>query len=98
MAVITTINFIASLSGMKINMGRFEVTFNTFTVVVGPTGTGKSPTASNFVKVPLGKMGRGLANQIIDVPLVNSLLMTNLAENGAAYSEFHEIMTKVGNL
>ena len=78
---LTTINFIASLSSMKISMGRFKVNLNTFTVVVGPTGTGKSPTTSNYMKVPLGKIGRGLANHIIDVPTVNSL-MTNLAENG----------------
>ena len=90
MAILTTINFIASLSGMKVSMGRFKVDLNTFTVVVGPTGTGKSPTASNYIKVRLGKMGRGLANHIIDVPTVNSL-MTNLAENGTAYFDCIQI-------
>ena len=55
MAILTTINFIASLSGMKISMGRFnfKVNMNTFSVVVGPTDTGKSPITSNHIQRPL---------------------------------------------
>ena len=56
MTILTTINFIASLSGMIVSIGRFKVNLNTFSVVVGPTDTGKSPTTSNHIKLPLGKM------------------------------------------
>ena len=61
MAILTTINFIVSLSGMKVSMGRLKVN----TLWLAPLALGNRQQRQITSKVPLGKMGRGLANHII---------------------------------
>ena len=57
-----------------------------YAIVVGPPGTGKSPTTNNTLKE--------FIRYVVDIPTVNAL-MQKVSEEGAAYfvnTEFHEIM------
>ena len=62
MIILTTISFLEALNGLKVDPERFKVNFNTFAVVVGPTGSGKSPTTNVHLKDPSESMEGYLGN------------------------------------
>ena len=74
MITLTTISFLGALNGFKVDPKRFKVNFNTFAMVVGQTGSGKSPTTNVNLKDPFESMEGDLGNYAINVPAVNSLL------------------------